>query len=373
MMLCSKEKCTGCHACYNVCPKNAIDMIEDEYGYIYPKINKDKCINCGLCCKVCYYNKEMVASKPYKCYAMQALDKNIHKTSTSGGAATVISKYIIENGGVVYGAAYNHDLSLHHIRIDKIDELVKLQGSKYVHSYIIDNYKKVLKDLKDNLIVLFIGTPCQVDGLRNYLRKDYMNLLTIDLICHGVPSQKFLKDEICLHVDINDVNNISFRNEEGKNFKLLDISNKNLYSKSDNANYYYIGFMNGLLLRENCFNCPYSKPERVSDLTIGDFWGLGREKEFKGSKKDGISVILINSQKGEEVIDKCKDLMFLEERDINEAINGNYNLRKPSIKNKNRELFLSTYLTKGYQKAIEKSLILLLFKEKLNIFLKKIK
>jgi len=362
-MICPKDKCTGCHACYNICPKKAIDMVEDECGYIYPIINPN-CIDCGLCKKVCPNFKEKSFENPKRCYAMHALDKDIHKSSTSGGAATLFSKYIIENGGVVYGAAYSNDMSLHHIRVNKVENLKKLQGSKYVHSYIDDKYKMALEDLKNNLLVLFIGTPCQIDGLKSFLKKDYANLLTIDLICHGVPGQKLLRDEIGLHTDIDKVSHISFRDKDGRNFKVFDINNKEIFNAANNDNYYYFAFLHGLIFRENCFSCPYAKMERVSDITIGDFWGLGKQKQFNHSKSDGISVLLVNNDKGQKMVNDCNELMFFEEREVLEAVEGNSNLQKVSPRHKKRDKFLKEYPIYGYKVAIKSSLGFTLLKEK---------
>lgn len=172
-MICEREKCTGCFACYNVCPKGAINMVEDIYGYIYPIIDKNKCINCNLCKKVCPSLNKVVKTKPLKCYAVVAKDKKILSKSTSGGIATVLAKKIISENGVVYGAAYiDEKCTVAHIRIESVKDLTKLQGSKYVHSYILGTYKNVKEDLNKSRKVLFIGTPCQIAGLKSFLRKE---------------------------------------------------------------------------------------------------------------------------------------------------------------------------------------------------------
>ena len=170
-MLCEKNKCTGCFACYNACPKKAITMIEDKCGYIYPSIDEDKCIKCGKCEKVCPTTKKTDLKKPVKCYAIVAKDKEILKHSTSGGISIVLAKKILSKNGVVYGAAYiDKECKVGHIRIDNEKNLDRMQGSKYVHSYINDAFSKVRNDLNNNRKVLFTGTPCQVDGLKHFLR-----------------------------------------------------------------------------------------------------------------------------------------------------------------------------------------------------------
>lgn len=172
-MICKKENCTGCFACYNICPKHAIEMYEDELGFIYPKIKEEECINCGLCNKICPAINKLKRIYPIACYAGRVKDKQKLIESTSGGIATAISEKIIKNGGIVYGAAFVENCSVEHIRITEMEQLQLLKGSKYVHSYIKDSYSLVKEDLLKEKEVLFIGTPCQVAGLKKYLNKDY--------------------------------------------------------------------------------------------------------------------------------------------------------------------------------------------------------
>ena len=186
-MICNKDNCTGCFACYNICPKNAIKMVEDNNGFIYPEIDKEKCVNCKLCEKICPSINKVQYYKKQKCYAMYSKDEKVRVKSTSGGIATTFSINVINSGGVVYGAAYDKNCAVKHIRVTDIDGLKKLQGSKYVHSYINDTYKRVKEDLKNNREVLFIGTPCQVAGLKKFLSRDYDKLILVEIICDGVP------------------------------------------------------------------------------------------------------------------------------------------------------------------------------------------
>ena len=347
-MICPKEKCTGCFACHNICPKNAINMVEDEFGYIYPIIDDKKCINCNLCKKVCPSLNPIKAIYPQKCYAMYAKDKKIRDESTSGGAATIFSTYIIKNGGVVYGATYSKGI-INHLRIDNLRDLTKLKGSKYVHSYILDTYKEAKKDLTNNKKVLFIGTPCQIAGLKRYLMKDYDNLYLIDIICHGVPSQKYLKDEIGGNNE-----KISFRSKEGYVLKLYRDS-KLIKSERIDKSPYYSSFMDGMIFRENCYNCFYAKPERISDITIGDFWGLGKDSKLYDYDNSGVSVILPITDKGVNLFEECCDKMIYEERKIEEAINGNTQLRHAIIKPKNYYKFQKIYLKSDFLTAYKKT------------------
>ena len=355
-MVCDKEKCTGCFACYNICPKNAITMIEDEYGFVKPYIDKNKCVNCNLCKKGCPVNNRVEYRYPSNCFAMYAKDEKIRSTSTSGGAATVFSQYIIEEkNGAVYGASFDTNMKLKHQRVTTIENLKKIQGSKYVQSYIEDCMKKIKEDLKANLTVLFIGTPCQIAGLKNFLQKEYENLYTIDLICHGVPSQKFLKDEID-NLKINKkYNNILFRGQDG--FKLKLVNNEKIIQaiKMEDSKYFN-GFMKALFYRESCYNCLYARPERVSDITIGDFWGLSPESSMYANREDGVSVILPCTDKGLELINQAKDKMIVEERLVEEAIRGNSQLSQPSKKHYRVDKFRKYYFKMGFQAAYNKTM-----------------
>lgn len=348
-MICNKNKCTGCFACYNICPKNCILMKENEIGYIYPEIDENKCINCGACKKVCPQIHDTKMKKIQKAYAMYNKDEEIRRNSTSGGAATTFYMHILEKNGVVYGCSNIENNEVHFLRIDNINDLEQLKGSKYVHSYINDTFKLVKKDLLDDRLVLFIGTPCQIDGLKNFLNKDYKKLILIDIICHGVPSQKLLREEIKSH-NIEGITKISFRGNDGYKLKLYR-GNNNVLEDDIDENSYYFGFMNSVFCRPNCYECKYAKPSRISDITIGDFWGLSEDSKLYSEKDKGISVLLPITEKGYNIIDECRQQIILEERPVEEAINGNMQLRKPSTKPKKNKIFENKYLKKGYVKA----------------------
>ena len=237
--ICAEEKCTGCYACINSCPKNCIVMVKNKSGNIIPKIDVDKCADCGLCKKICPALNEIKMITPYKTYAAYAKDRNIRLKSASGGVATVISKYIILNGGVVYGSACQDDFKIECIRVDNTEKIYKLQGSKYAHSHINMQYRNVLCDLKKGKKVLFTGTPCQVSGLKQFIKGKSYNgeLICIDLICHGVPSWNTFHE--CLKSETKEENfkncKISFRkgnlyeititNSEGKIKHILNLKN----------------------------------------------------------------------------------------------------------------------------------------------------
>ncbi len=355
MEICRKEDCFGCYACSNICPKGCITMNEDNYGYIYPKINMDKCINCNLCKKVCPAINEDKFNSPNIVFAGWAKKKDERESSTSGGAASIFSNIILEESGVVYGASVV-DSEVKHIEVIEKSNISILKGSKYVHSKIEDNYKKCEQKLKSGIKVLFIGTPCQISGLKHFLRRDYENLFTIDIICHGVPSMKMLNEYLRIEGISSDYTNIQFRDENGFNLTVIK-NNKKVFVKPMKESLYYLGFMKGVFYRENCYKCRYAQEKRISDITIGDFWGLGEGEEFKYSKKGGVSLILSNTKKGEMLINRCKKELCLYKRSLYEAVNGNAQLRKPSIKHKNYYKFRKAYLKKGFVSATKKALL----------------
>lgn len=354
MKICDEDKCTSCYACYNICPKKCIEMKEDNYGFIRPNINYNICIKCNLCKKICPAINEIENNIPKIAYAAWANEEIERMSSTSGGAASVFSRYILESNGVVFGAALSNKI-VRHIKIDSIHGLIELKGSKYVQSKIENTYEEAKTELDNKKRVLFIGTPCQIAGLKQYSQKDYDNLFTIDIICHGTPSQRFLIDYIKENLKIKDFDKISFRDNRGYYFKLMK-EDKVLCDLNMNQSLYYMGFMQGILCNSACYECKYANNKRISDVTIGDFWGLGTEKEFKHDKSNGVSVILINTEKGLNLVNDCKEKMFLEERNVLEAINGNSQLTHPSSKHKNYELFRKVYKKNGFSKAIHKSL-----------------
>lgn len=327
----SKKYCCGCNACAEICPKHCIEMKEDKKGFFYPSVNLDFCVGCGLCVSVCPFEKENNEyAYPITAYAAWNTDRNTYLRSSSGGAAFVFSKFVLENNGVVYGCSSN-GLDISHIRIDNIDELYKLQGSKYVQSNVRGIFSQVKRDVKSECPVLFIGTPCQVAGLKNYIKKIPDNLFLIDIICHGVPSQKMLKEHVNTIFKDKKIERISFRDGTDFTLKLFsDIGER--YESKFWKDLYYKAFMDGITYSSNCYNCPFACEKRISDITIGDFWGLHNAEDLAINQKEGISVILPCTNKGIKLLVKVNKNLFLEERRIEEAIEGNAQLRHPTKK-----------------------------------------
>ena len=335
--ICPDESCTGCGLCMVRCPKKCISMEEGELGHLYPYINQVECIDCGLCKKGCPSLHDMRCKYPSKAFAAWSVDNDDYISSTSGGAASVFTNYFLSNGGVVYGCAVLPNIKIKHIRVDDLQDAYKLKGSKYVQSSIVDVLPQIKQDVKLDRKVLFIGTPCQVAAVKQMYNKQPENLYLVDIICHGVPSNKWLSDYITknLGIDGSKVSMIKFRLPDAFSLSVYD-KNELLY-KSDNLwthryeDLYYNTFMDGFTYRKSCFECHYAKPQRISDITIGDFWGLGKEMNDKYIPEHnyGISCILPITDKGTFLISAVQDKFNLFERPVTESINGNDQLRHP--------------------------------------------
>jgi len=303
-----EEQCTGCAACYNICQNNAIQMLENEEGFYFPVVDNNKCINCKQCENVCpVLNKSNKTNKKeYTAYYGWSNNNLIRKNSSSGGFFYHLAQFIISKNGVVYGAAFNFKTHrLEHKSTDEVD-LIQLQKSKYVQSYIGDSYKKIKQDLNNKRQVLFVGTPCQVAGLNFFLHKEYKNLLTCDFICHGVPPMKLLNQHIkYLGFKLDEISNIDFRYKENSWVDKFIIKGKNKYKKHWSYDAYYLGFEKNINLRKSCYTCAYANGNRYADFTIADFWGVYKYDSSKYNKK-GLSLILINNKKANDIINQLK-------------------------------------------------------------------
>ena len=374
--ICEFDKCTGCSACYNICPVHAIEMGPfAPLGDIHPRIEQEKCIDCHLCEKVCPVNHPVELRSPLRAIAMISKDKEDLMSSASGGASSVLSRTVIEQGGVVYGCVENSYKDIAHRRITTLSDLYKLKGSKYVQSDINDIYRQVKQDLGDGKTVLFTGTPCQNGGLKNFLRKDYPNLYLVDLCCHGVPSQEILRRdcEYLLRYAVNKPTGeakVTFRVKypykentdepfsvffggfivDGDGHRLKIRGKRDEFLRDD----YITAFMSGLIFRDSCYTCTYAGARRCSDITIADFWGLNR---CKVPQANGVSLLLINTEKGMALAKDSLRETIWEERPVSEAINGNGQFIHPSAMPDDREQFLKEYSANpryAYKKHLHK-------------------
>lgn len=272
------EKCAGCFACYNACSFNAIDMKISDEGFYIPFVNREKCTECGLCQKHCPVIKvNEIRSKNIsspESFAAWSKDDDTRISSSSGGVFTELALNIIEKGGVVFGAAWNSDFLVEHICVELVEELPLLKGSKYIQSNIGNSYKRVLEELKKGKSVLFSGTPCQVAALKTFTNSDH--LITVDLICHGVPSIVAFKKYLEYRSQGKKINNINFRDKKTgwSEFSiLLEYTDGSSYSRKFNYDDFCWGFNNNYYLNNLCYECPFSTLPRQGDITLGDFWG----------------------------------------------------------------------------------------------------
>lgn len=351
--LCNQYTCTQCMACVNICPRNCITMIDAGEGFYIPKIDSTKCTECGACMRSCHRIESILEYKlPLKTLACWTKNLNDRIKSSSGGAFVVLARRVLSEGGIVYGATMDIDLQVRHIGIDKAEDIVKLQGSKYVQSYIGETYKEVREHLRQKRLVLFTGTPCQIGGLLTFLRIRYDNLITCDMVCHGVPSQKTF-DSFCESIKIKDrCQGVSFRFTAGWGYQLAREMIFQRKTKKSNLNNYVVrkvvnprkawymrAFSKGLMFNEACYVCAYATPQRISDFTMADYWGIGVKIPFNYSTFRGVSMLLVNSQKAVDFLRDCPDLFF-EERTLEEAIEGNHNLSHKSERPIERESFI---------------------------------
>lgn len=354
------KKCTACTACYNSCPYSAIKMASDEEGFMYPHIEKNQCVECGMCEKVCpIIQGDRGQYMQPEVYAGWNLDEEIRINSTSGGIFSALATEILNMEGLVVGAYYDKDFSVKHGVIEKKEDIKKLRQSKYTQSNLNEVFRIIKKKLENGKIVLFCGTPCQSSGLQHYLRKSYENLYCCDFICRGVTSQKvykkFIDDISAMHG--TRIKKIQFKNKDfGWNqftTKLI-FTNGAEYQKDRYEDYYMRGYLkHNLYLRPACHECQFKKIPRVSDISLGDFWGIGNYGNYLDDDK-GTSVILVNSEKGHNLLNKTKKNLYLERRTLDEVLKGNVCLLHVAEKGKFREFFFKNMKSYRFDKLIEK-------------------
>ena len=360
-----KSKCCGCSACANVCPKKCISMISDEKGFLYPTINEAVCVNCGLCEKICPILNSKSNAEEKSAYAAYNKDNETRKVSSSGGIFGCVADKILYKGGVVFGAAYSDDFkAIKHIGVESKADLSKLYGSKYLQSEIGGAYKSAEEYLKAGREVLFVGMSCQISGLKAYLRKDYENLLTVDVICHGTPSPRVWK-EYAVEKESEFQSKIvaaDFRNKRfgwDKSVLLLLFANGKEYCALGSKDEYIKGFLMNLYLRESCYKCVCKGNNVLSDISLGDFWGIDNVlPNFSDNK--GASAIILNTGKGKDFFNKIiKDNLVTEEVTYDDVLKGNPALVTPVEKPGKSDKFWNVYrkygLTKAYKKYLKVS------------------
>ena len=326
--ICDPFRCTGCSACEQNCPQKCIQIKQNEQGFAYPKIDYDKCIGCRICQKKCpVKNKYKDDNQTPQTYACINKDQDVKMSSSSGGVFSALAHWVINQGGVVYGAAFDDNFKLKHQRAESIDGLDKFRSSKYLQSDTSGVFNKVKEDLEAGKQVLFSGTPCQIGGLYSVLDKKYDNLLTVDLVCHGVPSpmvwDKYLKFREQEAASVSD--KVSFRDKKTgwKKYSLtIGFKNGDEYSKPLTEDLYMRGFLSHIFIRNSCTSCSFKNVHRQADITLADFWGV--EKLYPDLNDDkGVSLVMIHSPKGSDAFLQVKDTLVTQTVDFESAISQN--------------------------------------------------
>jgi len=358
-----KDKCYGCYACANACPKKCITLPEDREGFRYPQVNESICNNCGLCVNACPIGrsaKELHADlldEPdvYACYI---LDEEARKRSASGGMGFAISKYVILQGGVVFGAIGKAIGHVHHTMAHTIDGVYPMCGSKYAQSDIAETYIQAQKKLRSGCPVLYTGTPCQIAGLYAYLKIRYDNLITCDLICHGVPSQKVLNTYIKETEIKHGKSVIEFKRSKMNKYSppqyIVEFDDgSNEYIEKEKS-YYRQGFLSNLFQRKSCYICEYAKIPRVSDFSLGDiFFDDVILMRLDPEKKMGASLIIVNTDKARKIVHEISGLIFKEKLN-SEVLKNVGHVNHPPIYNKKRYKFFKCFYKNGFEKAFIK-------------------
>ena len=352
-----KKDCCGCTACLSVCPKQCISMERDEEGFLYPAIDRGQCINCGLCEKVCPMSHPIYENETQAVYATYVKDVKQRTQSTSGGIFYAIARWVIGQGGIVYGAAFDEDFKLRHVGVESLEELQKLRGSKYLQSDLGHIFCDVRKHLKENRWVYFVGVGCQVAGLYSFLRRKYDTLITSDLVCHGVPSQlmfdwhlNFLREK-----EKGKITSYFFRDYKGwggcETYTYVSYfsgkeETRRLYGYSLSP--YLYSFMYGYTHRYSCYGCRFAKIPRQGDITLADYWGVADYFSDLDYTK-GVSLVLINNVKGAKVWDAIKNQLEYRPSSVSDAAKKNGNLIHGTKMPEIRKFCYTLVREKGYQ------------------------
>lgn len=357
------RNCCGCTACFSICPQKAISMGPDEKGFLYPRIDSKSCNNCGLCLRACPFHKgfhiDNNLGEP-DVYAVKHRSDNIRMKSSSGGMFSAVTDYILDMGGIIYGAAYNRNFEVLHQRAETYGARDQFCGSKYVQSNLEKVFKQVQADLATNRDILFSGTPCQTAGLYSFLktrRIDMDKLYLCDLVCHGTPSPKIFKDYLCSleKKHHSKISSLTFR------YKLLGwraqavavfFENKTQYISIPLKDVYYQLFSSDIILRDSCYECPFTNLQRPSDITLADFWGIEKYlPEFEDEK--GVSLALVNTEKGRRLYKAVENSLDYRISDTQKCMQRN--LQQPSfVSPKLQQLFWKDYHNHGFEYVAKK-------------------
>lgn len=351
-----KQLCSGCGACACVCNFSCLSMQSDKKGFLYPQINSDLCRNCKLCEKVCPILNRNTPNQQQTAYAVQNKNENIRLCSSSGGFFTLLAEYVLNRNGIIFGAGFNSNMLVEHIAIYNETELNQLRGSKYVQSSIGNTYIQAKQLLLSGKLVLFTGTPCQIEGLLKYLGQDFENLITMDFICHGVSSPEFWENYLNYHERKHNskIKNAFFRDKKRgwMNFSMhlnFENSKKVYYPKGKDL--FLRAYLSNFILRESCYQCSFKQKFHPSDFTIADFWKVDQLIAELNDDK-GTSLVLLNSRKSVNIFDEIKKKAFYHPVDANSAIGFNSAMTKAVDCPEQRNNFFTQLENSGIKKAV---------------------
>ena len=372
------DKCCGCGACICACPTQALSFSQDDFGFIRPQIDNAKCVGCEKCIRTCPQYNDIESSRPKHVFA--ALNKNdsVVVNSSSGGIFYALAESVISEGGCVFGATLNECFKVKHICVDRIEDIPLLQKSKYVQSYIGDCYKQALQKLKEGKKILFSGTPCQIAAMKTIAGGKYAGtLFLVDVVCHGIPSQTFWNDYVAtLSKKIGLLKEYIFcykrkaRNGMNKYTSFTGKRCKKIIKNWPQDSYNYF-FMKAINYQEACYFCKFAKPQRVSDLTICDYWRWESYHTNDFPSCSSLSGICVNSDEGQMILDKIADKLTLAESSFDNLAAHNGCLLRPTPKPEGREKFLQEWKSKGYdfiEKNFEKKNRLQILKNRLQMY-----
>lgn len=323
----TKDSCVGCNSCVSACPTGSLHMTADAEGFFYPELNPETCVNCGLCAKVCPIQKESVSPTPVTCQAVKNRDDAVRMSSSSGGVFSVLAEHILQENGVVYGAALDQNCVVRHMEIQESAQLGILRGAKYSQSIIGSTYQQAKNQLDNGRKVLFSGTPCQIAGLYAYLQKPYENLICIDIICHGVPSP-LVWDKYLHEISTSGLpEHLNFRSKDTgwsryQYAMKAEYSDGTVFCQKNADNAYLQGMVQDLYLRPSCSSCKFKGFEHPGDITLGDFWGIWNQMpDFDDNR--GVSAVIINSEAGRQLLNACSTQLESREASLEQVISEN--------------------------------------------------
>jgi len=367
MWLNDSKECSGCGACAVICRMNAICMKTAEDGFKYPSIDPERCINCGMCEDICKARKDEERNYPAKAYAAVGTDEHFVSKSASGGAFAATAREWMKRDGLVAGVIMKKNSEgfyVHHLLSNSCEDLSAMQGSKYIQSDAWECYDGVIEAVRSGRPVLFSGTPCQVSAIKR-LTKNPDNLVTMDLVCHGVPSARMFNEYTKMQGKRlgGTLCDIRFRDKTcGKNFYaelcICKRWKRRAYYLSSTFMSFYKFFLRGITYRESCYDCPYANIKRVSDITVGDYWGIAEKhahdfQEGRMKVRNDWSCVLVNTDKGKRFLDSCSDSLYLVPSRVEWVTEKNAQLNHPSTKPAERERLMRLYIAKGYE-ALER-------------------